>query len=336
MLILGIETTCDETAFAIVRDGFEIVAQCIYSQDTIHAVFGGVVPELASRQHIEIISSLLSETLAKAEMTIDDIDAIAVAKGPGLIGALLVGLHFAKGLAFATGKPLIGVNHIEAHLYAAMMSTKPENLLFPSLGMVISGGHTSLIQIRNIGDYQLIGQTVDDAIGEAFDKVAKMLELPYPGGPQVEKLAQYGNPTAFHFRPSRVKKEAFDFSFSGLKTAVLYTLRGNNLKREDLPSEQEKRDVAASFQHCIFTDVLEKLKLALREYPAKALFLGGGVTQNKTLRAMLEEALSLPIYWPSRELCLDNAAMIAGLAFHKSHTDELLTLEPETRIPFTR
>jgi len=332
MNILGIETTCDETSFAIVKDGKKIVSQLIASQEKIHLPFGGVVPELACRHHIDALTPLLSETLKRANLKMDDIDAIAVANGPGLIGALLIGIHFAKGLAWSLKKPLIGVNHIEAHLYAAMMSQKKP--LLPALGMVISGGHTSLIVIEDIGRYSLLGETVDDAVGEAFDKVAKMLDLPYPGGPHVEKLALQGNPQAYSLKSGRVKEKPLHFSLSGLKTAVLYAIRA---KKEPL-TDQEKADIAASFQYTVFQDILEKINIAIKQQPeTKAIFLGGGVTQNKTLRTTLEGSLKIPIFWPEKELCLDNAAMIAGLGFHKwkqDPSDKLLELEPATNIPF--
>lgn len=336
-LVLGIETTCDETSVAIVRNGFEILSHVIHSQIPIHKEFGGVVPEIACREHIEVITPLLDEALKKASCTLSDIDLIAVAKGPGLIGALLIGINFAKGLAFSCKKPLIGVNHIEAHLYAAMMSCEPSKLTFPALGVVLSGGHTSLVLINKIGEYSKIGETVDDAIGEAFDKVAKMLGLPYPGGPEIEKLAQGCDPKAIALKAGKVKGKPFDFSFSGMKTSVLYTIKGQDLKREMSLELDEKKKIAAAFQYTVFRDVIDKIALAVKSYPVRALYLGGGVTQNLELRRMLEEVVDLPIYFPKRELCLDNGAMIAGLGFHKFAArpiDELLTLEPETRIPF--
>lgn len=338
MKILGIETTCDETSVAIVEDGFEILSHLINSQVALHRQFGGVVPELACRRHIDVITPLLDEAMQSARLSFQDIDVISVAKGPGLIGALLIGLNFAKGLAWSIQKPLIGINHIEAHLYAAMMSQPQEALLFPALGVVLSGGHTSLVLVDKIGSYRLLGETVDDAIGEAFDKVAKILGLPYPGGPEIELLAKGGDPLSFPFKSSRVKGQPLDFSFSGIKTSVLYAVKGNTLQKE-MPAASEKKNIAASFQRAVFQDVIEKIELALKTYPVKALFLGGGVTQNKELRHMLQKSVSLPLFWPSGELCLDNAAMIAGLGYHKyleNSKDELFILEPETRIPFER
>ncbi|MBS0635361.1 MAG: tRNA (adenosine(37)-N6)-threonylcarbamoyltransferase complex transferase subunit TsaD [Verrucomicrobia bacterium] len=329
MRILGIESTCDETACSIVEDGTKILSNVVSSQIDLHREFGGVVPELACRRHIDIIAPVLQAALENANVTLDQIDAIAVAKGPGLIGALLIGMHFAKALAISRNIPLIGVNHIEAHLYAAIMSHGAPTL--PALGAVLSGGHTSLVEMQGIGNYKLIGETVDDAIGESFDKVAKMVGLAYPGGPNIEQRALRGNLSRFHFKAGRVKSNPLNFSFSGIKTSVLYTIR-------DMPkplSEQDIADISCCFQEAVFTDVIQKAKLALDRGNYKALYIGGGVTLNKRLRLLLSEHLSIPIYWPNLDLCLDNAAMIAGLAYHK----EPLTsydLECETRIPFAR
>lgn len=337
MLILAIETTCDETSCSVVRDGSLILSNVVASQVDVHALFGGVVPELACRQHIDIISSVCSKALKEAGVTLNQIDLIAVAKGPGLVGALLVGINFAKGLAFSARKPLIGINHIEAHLYAAIMTCKNPSSYFPALGLVLSGGHTSMIIIDAIGSYTLIGQTVDDAIGEAFDKVAKMLELPYPGGPEIEKLAITGNPTIYPFQKSCVKGRPYDFSFSGIKTKVRYTLFGNDTKNKRDVSLPEKANIAASFQEAVFSDIVAKANLAIATYKVKGLFFGGGVTRNRQLRKLIEYSIDLPHFWPEDALCLDNAAMLAGLAFHKwqaTPKNLLHTLEPETRMPF--
>jgi len=328
MLTLGIETTCDETAAALVRSGKGIDSHVIFSQAPVHNEFGGVVPEIASRQHIETIIPVLKECLAKAAISLTDIDLIAVASEPGLIGALLVGIQTAKALAWSLNKPLIGVNHVEAHLYASMMGQN--SLPLPALGVVLSGGHSTLLHIEDVGKYTLIGQTVDDAMGEAFDKVSKTLSLGYPGGPAVEKKALLGDPKAFDFRAGRVKKDPYAFSFSGLKTAVLYTVEKLTL------SEQIICDICASFQRAAFTDLIKKITKASEEFDTKAIFLGGGVTQNSTLRSMLQKSTPLPIFWPPQQLCLDNAAMIAGLGYHKwqeSPVDMRFTLEPKTRTP---
>lgn len=333
MLVLGIETTCDETSCSVVKDGFEILSNVIYSQVELHNEFGGVVPELACRRHIDVISIVLDEALKQANVSLQEIDLIAVAKGPGLIGALLIGIHFAKTLAWTLKKPLIGVNHIEAHLYAAVMSSPPPAIL-PALGIVLSGGHTSLVHMKDIGSYTLIGETVDDAIGEAFDKTAKILGLGYPGGPHIEMLAKQGNPKQFPFKAGQVKGRALDFSFSGIKTAVFYATREKKLSQTDIC------DISASFQEAVFHDVLRKTELAISQTAVKAIYLGGGVTQNSYLRDLFNQKLSTPCYWPKKDLCLDNAAMIAGLGYHayreRPDNKEIFDLEPETRIPFSK
>lgn len=330
MLVLGIESTCDETACAIVRDGEEILSNIVSSQIDLHREFGGVVPELACRRHVDILIPVIDETLKTAEITLKDIDLIAVAHGPGLIGALLLGLNTAKSLAFALNKPFIGINHIEAHLYAALMSHH-EKVQFPTLGVVLSGGHTSLVLMNDIGSYTLIGQTIDDAIGEAFDKVAKILDLPYPGGPEIEALAKQGQ-EIYPLKPGRVKERPFDFSFSGLKTAALYTLRDH----KDSPTI--KQDLAASFQKAALADVINKTLLAAEQFDCKTIVFGGGVTSNKTLRNLFQKTnISLNCIWPAPGLSLDNAAMIAGLGYHRYRqkgTGDSLDLEAMTSMPF--
>jgi N6-L-threonylcarbamoyladenine synthase len=319
MLVLGIESTCDETGAAVVRDGREILSNVTASSADIHEKYGGVFPELACRRHSEAILPVIDEALAKAQVTPEEIDLIAVAKGPGLIGALLIGMNVAKGLALAWNKPLIGVNHVEAHLYASMMPL--DEIPLPALGIVLSGGHTFMLKIESLGHYQLIGTTVDDAIGEAFDKVAVLLGYSYPGGPHVEKLAKTGNPKAHRFSAGKVKRSPLDFSFSGLKTAVLYAVKENTLSPADL---------AASFQETAFLDILNKAKLAMKEFPCQAIFFGGGVCNNQRLREMFKD---LPAYWPPAFLSADNAVMIAGLGAKKfSGVSDPLDLEVQTRI----
>lgn len=322
MLVLGIESTCDETSCAVVADGKQILSNVVSSQIDLHEPFGGVVPELACRRHVDILLPILQESLRQANVTLPEIDLIAVAHGPGLIGALLIGLNAAKSLALALNKPFIGINHIEAHLYAAMMSQQ-ELAPFPYLGVVISGGHTALIKIHNLGEYELLGQTVDDAIGEAFDKVAKMLNLPYPGGPQIEQLARLGNPSSYPFKPGKIKGRPLDFSFSGLKTKVLYTLKGQNLRNgEQTPplSLQEQRNLAASFQYAALTDIVEKTLKAAEQHQCRTILFGGGVSNNQALRHLFAQASpATQYYWPGPGLSLDNAAMIAGLGFHQYH-----------------
>lgn len=324
MLVLGIESTCDETGAAIVEDGRKILSNILASSADIHEKYGGVFPELACRRHIEAILPVIDEAMQKAAVAPDQIDLIAVAKGPGLVGALLIGMNAAKGLAIAWNKPLIGVNHIEAHLYASMMELK--KIPTPALGIVLSGGHTLLLKILQVGAYEPIATTVDDAIGEAFDKVAVLLKLPYPGGPHVERLATAGDPKAYPFNAGKVKQNLLDFSFSGLKTAVLYKMR------EDPPSYA---DIAASFQETAFRDVANKAYLASKTFPCQAIFLGGGVCANQRLRQILKETFpNLPIYWPPGTLSLDNAAMIAGLGAMKIFSGaDSLDLDVQTRIP---
>jgi N6-L-threonylcarbamoyladenine synthase len=338
MLTLGIESTCDETGFSIVADGKEILSNLVATQEAIHSCYGGVIPELASRQHVQALYPLLNQTLNEASVTLKEIDLIAVAKGPGLIGALLVGINFAKGLSFGSQIPLVGVNHIEAHLYAALMSQKKQ-VEFPALGVVLSGGHTSLVVIKEMGDYELIGQTVDDAVGEAFDKVATLLGLPYPGGPAIEKLASLGDPHRYPLKPGKVKDNPWNFSFSGLKTNVLYHAKGQNSDKHSplIISEEDKKDLAASFQHTALKDISQKCSLAALSYQCKSMLIGGGVSNNRALRALLASQAPCPLYWPSQGLSLDNAAMIAGLgtiSYQKAPRNELFTIEPLTRISF--
>ncbi len=328
MILLGIETTCDETGAALVRDGREILSNVIATSADIHERYGGVFPELACRRHIDAILPVIAEAILPG----CHIDAIAVAKGPGLIGALLIGMQAAKGLKIAWNKPLVGVNHVEAHLYAALMGVPEPSWLFPALGIVLSGGHTFLVKILNVGHYELLGTTVDDAIGEAFDKVGTLLGLSYPGGPRVEQLALKGDPKRFSFTAGRVKRSPLDFSFSGLKTSVLYALKDRNL------SQQEKSDAAAAFQETAFSDVAAKAALAIQTFPCRAIYLGGGVCNNRRLRMLFTECFSaaLPVFWPPQNLSLDNAAMIAGLGYHKflqNRIGDPLDLDVQTRIP---
>jgi N6-L-threonylcarbamoyladenine synthase len=326
MLILGIESTCDETAAAVVQDGRTILSHSIASSADIHESYGGVFPELACRRHVDAIIPLIDDALRKAQVAPNDLDAIAVARGPGLVGALLIGLQAAKGLAIAWNKPLIGVNHVEAHLYAAMMNQLPP---FPALGFVLSGGHTLMLKVSDVGRYELLGTTVDDAIGEAFDKAASLLGLSYPGGPKLEKLAEMGDETRFYFSPSRVKKNPLAFSFSGLKTAVLYAK--NKASLSDDPH------IAASFQKTAFDDLSNKARLAWGMDRYESMIFGGGVSNNRRLKAHFSQQFpSIPLFWPLPELTSDNAAMIAGLADHKYQLGEraFLDLEALPRLPF--
>lgn len=320
MNVLGIESTCDETGAAVVQDGKVILSNVLASSADIHEKYGGVFPELACRRHIEAILPVIDEALRIANV---EPDLIAVAMGPGLVGALLIGMNVAKGLSIAWNKPLVGVNHVEAHLYASMMDLKTVPL--PALGIVISGGHTLLLKILELGCYQPIGTTVDDAIGEAFDKVGNLLGLTYPGGPQVEKLARLGNPKAYPFSAGKVKRSPLDFSFSGLKTAVLYAMKG----------EVDRASIAASFQETALRDIANKALMASKSFDCQAIFLGGGVTANQRLREIMRDTFPhLPVFWPPGTLSLDNAAMIAGLGAKKFiPPGDSLALEVRTRIP---
>jgi N6-L-threonylcarbamoyladenine synthase len=340
MLVLGIESTCDETSCALVEDGKEILSNVVSSQVDLHKCYGGVVPELACRRHVDIMLPVLKQSLSEAKKSLQDIDLIAVAHGPGLIGALLIGLNTAKSLALALNKPFIGINHIEAHLYAAIMS-QPQLHPFPYLGVVISGGHTALVKIHDIGRYELLGETVDDAIGEAFDKVAKILNLPYPGGPPIEQLALEGNPQAYAFKPGRVKGKPLDFSFSGLKTGVLYTVHGQNSSSSSNNlnlSIEEKRNIAASFQFTALRDIVDKTLKAALLHDCKVIIFGGGVSNNQRLRKMfIEQSPCSVLYWPALGLSLDNAAMIAGLGYHRYRIQgrgDTYDLEALTRMEF--
>jgi N6-L-threonylcarbamoyladenine synthase len=333
MRVLGIESTCDETAASIVVDGRCILSQVVSSQVNLHHIYGGVVPELACRRHMEVILPVIDEALKTASLSFQEIDLIAVARGPGLIGPLFIGLQTAKGLAIAHNKPLIGINHVEAHLYAPLMTAqKPPS--FPAIGVVLSGGHTALVQIDAIGSYQVLGQTVDDAVGEAFDKVAKLLGLPYPGGPYVEALAKKGNPYRFPLKAGLTKENPLNFSFSGLKTAVMYTL-----KSLDASQEGERADLAASFQHAAFADILQKAEKAAHKIGTKTILLGGGVTQNEAIKTLFHQKFpNYDILFPAKDLSLDNASMIAGLGYHlfQLHgASDIRSLEAESRIPLS-
>ena len=335
MLVLGIETSCDDTSFAIVENGRKILALRTASQEKIHAEYGGVFPEMAAREHEKGFIPLLERALSSANITLEQVDLIAVTQGPGLIGSLHVGVEGAKALSFALNKPLIAVNHIEAHLYAAYMTKEIEaKNLWPALGIVLSGGHTSVFLMEHAASYKLISETVDDAIGEAFDKCAKMLNLPYPGGPHIEKLAKEGNPLSYPLKAGFVKERPLYFSFSGLKTAVKYAI--NRLGGVENLSSEQKNDLCASFQQTAFNDVLSKCKKLAKLHHCKTWIVGGGVTMNRTLKEVLEkDSDGAQILFPEKELCQDNAAMIAGLGFHKyleSKKSAALTLTAAPRL----
>ena len=310
--ILAIESSCDETSAAVVVNGREVLSNVIASQIDTHKKYGGVVPEVASRMHIEAMSGVVEEALKEANVTLDKIDAIGVTYGPGLVGALLVGLQFAKGLSFATKKPLIGVNHIEGHICANYIQHK--ELKPPFVSLVVSGGHTFIVHVKNYGDYEVIGQTRDDAAGEAYDKVARALGLGYPGGPKIDKLAKEGNPKAIVFPKANFHEETLDFSFSGVKSAVLNYL--NKCKMQNI--EVNKADVAASFQHAVIDVLKENVLLTCKKRNVKTIAIAGGVASNSSLRETLIKEASkrgIEVLFPAPILCTDNAAMIGSAAY---------------------
>jgi tRNA N6-adenosine threonylcarbamoyltransferase len=346
MLTLGIESSCDETAAAVVRNGREVLANVIASQDDLHAEYGGVVPEIASREHVQRIVPVIRRAMGEAELDFDDLDAIAVTSHPGLIGSLLVGVSAAKALAWSLGKPLVGVDHVRAHLYAgALDQAEPR---FPAIGLVVSGGHTAIYHLNSWMDMQQLGTTIDDAVGEAYDKVAAMLGLPYPGGAKLDGLAALGDASAHSFPVSLLKPDSLDFSFSGVKTAVLYTIKGIPVRENgrtiferdhtDL-TESAKADIAASFQKAAIDALLVKLSRALEQTGSdtlgncasyQSLLVGGGVSANSHLRARLPDladSFDLELRLPKMRYCMDNAAMIAGLGsvqFAAGHRDDLV------------
>ena len=310
MLILAIESSCDETAAAVVRDGREILSSIISSQIELHKPFGGVVPEIASREHLDKIEPIVSEALKTAEVTLDQIDAVAVTQGPGLIGSLLVGVCYAKAVAFGRDLPIVGINHIEGHFYSVVFENPP--IEFPALALIVSGGHTNLFYVPEEGKYKVVSRTRDDAAGEAFDKVAKMIGLGYPGGPEIEKLALEGNAKAVRFTRPKISDGRPDFSFSGLKTAVLKHLKTNG--------NTSSADLAASFQHAVVSQLIDTTGKVAKELRPKTLIVAGGVACNLALREAAEtlaNELSIPVYFPSKHLSTDNAAMIAAAAYPK-------------------
>lgn len=312
--ILAIESSCDETAAAVVKNGRTVLSNIISSQIDLHTLYGGVVPEIASRKHIEKINQVIEEALKVAEVTMEDIDAIAVTYGPGLVGALLVGVSAAKALAFATGKPLVGVHHIEGHISANYI----ENLELepPFMSLVVSGGHSHLVVVKDYGEYEIIGRTRDDAAGEAFDKVARAIGLGYPGGPKIDKVSKEGNPEAIKFPRAKVGENVYDFSFSGLKSAVLNYLNGAQMKGEEV----NVPDVAASFQKAVTDVLVEHAIHGAKEYNFKKLAIAGGVASNSSLRAAMQAACDkagISFYYPSPIYCTDNAAMIGVAGYYE-------------------
>lgn len=311
--ILAIESSCDETAAAVVVNGRDLRSNVISSQIALHTLYGGVVPEIASRKHIEKINQVIEQALAEANMTLDDIDAIGVTYGPGLVGALLVGVAEAKAISFARNIPLVGVHHIEGHISANYIENP--DLKPPFLCLVVSGGHTHLVNVADYGKYEVIGRTRDDAAGEAFDKVARAIGLGYPGGPKIEKSSFAGNPNAIAFPKGKIAGDVYDFSFSGLKSAVLNYLNGCRMKGEEICPE----DVAASFQKSVTDVLVEHAATAIEQYGATQFAIAGGVASNSVIRGAMEEMCKekgVAFYRPSPILCTDNAAMIGAAAYY--------------------
>jgi len=335
MLILAIETSCDDTGAAVLLNGREILSNVVSSQVSVHQKYGGVVPELASRKHIESIVPIVTEALETAKVTLKEIDGIAVTQGPGLVGSLLVGLSFAKSIAFARGLPFIGVNHIEAHLSAIFLEGNPPK--FPFIGLVVSGGHTSLFCVDGFGKYKRLGQTRDDAAGEAFDKVAKLLGLGYPGGPIIDELSKTGDPKAIRFPRPVLSKNSLDFSFSGLKTAVVNYVKAHPEPPGGYP-ENIIKDIVSSFQEAVVEVLLKKTLQAAQHHGLKRIVLSGGVAANQRLRErMKEEALQqkLKVYLPSPSFCTDNAAMVGvvGYEYLKQGIRSPLSLNAFSNLP---
>ena len=320
---MGLETSCDETSAAVIADGRKILSNVISSQIPIHQKYGGVVPELASRRHMENVLPVIDHALSEAGVTLADLDAVGVTHGPGLVGALLVGVAAAKALAFATGLPLVGVHHLQGHIFASLLS-HPE-LEPPFISLVVSGGHTSLVHVRDYSSFHLLGQTRDDAAGEAFDKVARLLGLPYPGGPHVEKLAEDGDPKAIKFPRSFTSEDSFEFSFSGLKSAVINYLHTASQRKETV----NPADVAASFQFAVVDILTQKALQAVRQCGCPKLVLAGGVAANGSLRRALQlrcDAEKVQLYSPDIILCTDNAAMIGCRAYYQLQAGDIADL----------
>ncbi|MGD0915007.1 MAG: tRNA (adenosine(37)-N6)-threonylcarbamoyltransferase complex transferase subunit TsaD [Thermodesulfobacteriota bacterium] len=335
MIVLAIETSCDDTGAAVLLDGRKILSNVVSSQVPIHQKYGGVVPELASRKHIESIVPIVTEALERAKVTLREIDGIAVTQGPGLVGSLLIGLSFAKSLSFARGIPLVGVNHIEGHLSAIFL--EKDSPRFPFIGLVVSGGHTSLFRVNGFGKYMRLGQTRDDAAGEAFDKVAKLLGLGYPGGPIIDELSKQGNPQAIRFPRPFLGKNSFDFSFSGLKTSVVNYVKSAPEPVGGYP-ENLIRDIVSSFQEAVIEVLVKKTLQAAQYLGLRRIVVAGGVAANRRLRETMKKKASenkMKVYFPSPSLCTDNAAMVgvAGYEYLKRGIQSPLSLNAFSNLP---
>lgn len=327
--ILGIETSCDETSVAVAQGARKIISNVIASSLPLHKRYGGVVPEIACRHHTESINIVLDKALRQAGVSLKDISAVSVTYGPGLVGALLIGISLAKALAYALKVPLIGINHLHAHLYSAVMNS--DDIISPAVGLIVSGGHSSLVYMKGIESLELMGQTRDDACGEAFDKVAKILGLGFPGGPVIERKAGRGDPRKIRFPRSYLEKESFDFSFSGIKTSVLYFVKDRKDHKRRIPIA----DICAGFQDAMFDMLIKKTRAALIKKSAKRLFVGGGVTANKSLRKRLQDmadSCDVSVFFPAPGMYMDNAGMVAGLGFilynNGKFRDHSLSAEP--------
>jgi N6-L-threonylcarbamoyladenine synthase len=333
MIVLGIETSCDDTATALVRDGSTVLASVSTNQDAFHAKYGGIVPEIASRRHVALLSAAVDDALGRASLTLRDVDAIGVTRGPGLIGSLVVGVAAAKALAFALDKPLLAVNHLHGHIFAAFLD-RDEQPPYPFLALLVSGGHSQLVDVRSATNMRIIGRTRDDAAGEAYDKTARLLGLPFPGGPQIDALARDGNPKAFSFPRHRADAGTFDLSFSGLKTSVRYFLESEEGQRAN------KADVAASFQAAVLDVLMARIDAAFDSGDYRAFVLSGGVAANSALQARVRawsERRGVPAFIPPPKYCTDNAAMIAAAAFlqRESARVDPLTLSADPNLPFS-
>ena len=334
MKVLGIETSCDETSAAVIEDGKKILSNIVSSQNDLHAKYGGVIPEFASRRHLDNIVPVVKEALDRPGVTLKDIDAIAVTQGPGLVGALLVGIEFAKAVAFSLDIPVIGINHLEGHLYAVVLETQKFDFL-PALCIIVSGGHTELVLWKDFNEYELIGRTKDDAAGEAFDKVARLIGLNYPGGPEIEKLANKGNEFSYKFPVAKMKDKSSDFSFSGLKTSVANFLKNS----EKNNNKVNKEDLAAGFQKSVIDALIDRTITASLIKNIDNIILTGGVASNKTLRERLAKKANenrKNVYFPSGFLCTDNAAMIACAGYYRikkrQNSSLCINVEPNMRL----